>query len=527
MQERIQMIVEDQIEVIEFLSRPESYRTVACFADTVERIDTHASIIFLTSDHAFKLKRAVKFPYLDFSTRDLRRRYCEAEVRINRRTAPHIYLGVRCITRTAGGALRLGGKGEPVDWVVEMVRFDEETLFDRLATKGVLDRFAMEDLADAIARFHNEAERHPESGGRSLVAKVIESNTRSFAEAASHIFDSEKVRKLAESSWRALAETEDLLEERRRNGFVRHCHGDLHLRNIFLYKGQATLFDAIEFRADMAQIDVLYDVAFLVMDLDHRNLRPLASIVLNRYLDNTADAGGLATLPLFLSLRAAIRSHITAVAAGCQPSPDKVNLLQHDARAYLDRAIHYLIPRPLRLIAIGGLSGSGKSQLARRLAPHVGAPPGARVIRTDSTRKRLSGIALGSRLGSRGYSSEMNKRTYQAVFDECTQVLAARQSAIADAVFADPEEREAIERVAAKAGVPFQGIWLEASPEIMQERVTRRTRNVSDANAWVVRLQLQYDPGEMTWTRLDSNSSREETLAAALRILNCDLETGT
>lgn len=513
------MIVEDQIEVIAFLSRPESYRAASSFAESVERIDTHASIVFLHSDRAYKLKRAVKFPYLDFSTKTLRRRYCEAEVRVNRRTAPHIYLGVRCITRRADGLLQFDGEGEAVDWVVEMIRFDEETLFDRLAQKGVLDRFAMEDLADAIARFHNEAERHPESGGRSLVAQTIESNTRSFAEAGSHIFDGEKVRHLAEISRRTLASVEALLEERRRHGFVRHCHGDLHLRNIFLYKGQATLFDAIEFRADLAQIDVLYDIAFLVMDLDHRSLRPLASIVLNRYLDSTADAGGLAAMPLFLSLRAAIRSHIVAVAAGCQAEAEQVRSLQHEARSYLDRAIHYLAPVSPRLIAIGGLSGSGKSQLARRLAPYVGAAPGARVVRTDSTRKRISGIALGSRLGSRGYSAEMNRRTYQAVFDECGEVLAAGQSVITDAVFADPEERLAIERVAASAGAPFHGLWLEASPEVMQERVTRRTRNVSDANAWVVRLQLQYDPGEITWTRFDSSGSREETLAKALQIL--------
>lgn len=519
------MIVEDQIEVIKFLSQPGSYRGVSTFADRVERIDTHASILFLNSERAYKLKRAVKFPYLDFSTRTLRRRYCEAEVRINRRTAPHIYLGVRCITRTAGGALQLDGDGEPVDWVVEMVRFDEETLFDRLAQKGVLDRFAMEDLADTIARFHNEAERYPDSGGRSLVANVIESNARSFAEAGSHIFDSEKVAHLTEISWRALAEVEDLLEKRRREGFVRHCHGDLHLRNIFLYKGQATLFDAIEFRADMAQIDVLYDIAFLIMDLDYRNLRPLASIVLNRYLDNTADAGGLGSLPLFLSLRAAIRSHIVAVAAGCQSDAGSTVSLKHEARSYLDRAIDYLMPRSPRLIAIGGLSGSGKSQLARRLAPSVGAAPGARVVRTDSTRKRIAGIALGTRLGSRGYSSEMNERTYQAVFEECSQVLAAGQSVIADAVFADPEERKAIERVAVEAGVPFHGLWLETSPEVMQERVTRRTRNVSDANAWVVRLQLQYDPGELTWTRFDTSGSREETMAEAARILGLRLES--
>lgn len=520
------MIVEDQIEVIDFLSRPDSYRAGLSFNESVERIDTHASIIFLYGDRAYKLKRAVKFPYLDFSTRVLRRRYCEAEVRINRRTAPHIYLGVRGIMRTAGGALRLDGDGEPVDWVVEMVRFDQETLFDRLAQKGVLDRFAMEDLADTIARFHSEAERHSESGGRSLVAKVIESNAKSFAEAGSRIFDADKVKDLTETSWRALANVEGLLEERRREGFVRHCHGDLHLRNIFLYKGQATLFDAIEFRADMAQIDVLYDIAFLVMDLDYRELRFLASIVLNRYLDNTADAGGLAAFPLFLSLRAAIRSHITAVAAGCQEEPEKADVLEHEARAYLDRAIQYLMPTQPRLIAIGGLSGSGKSRLARRLAPYVGAPPGARVVRTDSTRKRIAGIALGSRLGSRGYSGEMNTRTYHAVFDECAKVLAAGQSVIADAVFADLEERRAIERVAGEAGVPFHGLWLETSPEVMQERVTRRTRNVSDANAWVVRLQLQYDPGEMTWIRVNTSGSRDETVAEGLRILELRLGTG-
>lgn len=519
------MIVEDQIEVIEFLSRPESYRGVSAFADRVERIDTHASVIFLNSDRAYKLKRAVKFPYLDFSTRNLRRRYCEAEVRINRRTAPHIYLGVRPITRTPSGSLQFGGEGEALEWVVEMVRFDQETLFDRLAQKGVLDRFAMEDLADTIARFHNAAERYPDSGGRSHIANVIQSNVRSFAEAGPHIIDSEKVASLTETSWQTLARIEDLLESRRRRGSVRHCHGDLHLRNIFLYKGQATLFDAIEFRADLAQIDVLYDIAFLVMDLDHRDLRPLASIVLNRYLDNTADAGGLGSLPLFLSLRAAIRSHIAASAAGCQSDADKAESLKHEARSYLDRAIRYLIPRPPQLIAIGGLSGSGKSRLARRLAPYVGVAPGARVVRTDSTRKRIAGIALGERLGSRGYSSEMNKRTYEAVTEECRTVLAAGQSVIADAVFADPEERKAIEQVAIKAGVPFHGLWLETSPEIMQERVTRRTRNVSDANAWVVRLQLQYDPGEVTWTRFDTTGSREETMAKALRILGLAKES--
>lgn len=515
------MIVEDQSEVVAFLSRPESYGGGVA---EVDRVDTHASIIFLCRERAYKLKRAVRFPYLDYSTPELRRRFCRAEVQINRRTAPDIYLGVVAVTRDQGGGLRLNGPGPPVDWLVEMVRFDEGTLFDRLAQKDVLDRYAMEDLADRVAGFHGSAERRPESGGRAIIAKVIESNGRSFAELDQAGLDGDAIRRLGEASWRALAAQESLLEQRRRAGFVRHCHGDLHLRNIFLHNGQATLFDAIEFSTGMAEIDVLYDLAFLVMDIDHRGLRPLSSILLNRYLDATGDAGGLGAFPLFLSLRAAIRAHVQAAAAQAQSDPNQTRALQEEAGGYLTRALTYLEPITPRLIAVGGLSGSGKSRMARQLAPYLGGSPGARIVRTDSTRKRLAGYALSQRLGSAAYSKEANSRTYAAVLEECRQVLAAGQAVIADAVFADPEERAAIEGVAAEAGVPFDGLWLEASPEIMQERVTRRTRNVSDANAWVVRLQLQYDPGDVTWVRLDTSGSRERSLDQALRILHLDVD---
>ncbi|TVR84331.1 MAG: hypothetical protein EA405_01870 [Rhodospirillales bacterium] len=514
------MIVEDQSEVIGFLSRPGTY---GGSVDHVDVIETHASVIFLAGDRAYKLKRAVKFPYLDYSTADQRRRFCQAELRINKRTAPDIYLAVLPVSRDERGSLRLGPRGdphgEPVDWLVEMGRFDQATLFDRLAQKGVLDRYAMEDLADTIARFHQGARQVTDAGGRGAIARIIESNTRCFAESATGLLDSDKMRKLGEASWRALAGTEQLLEERRAAGMVRHCHGDLHLRNIFLHKGQATLFDAIEFSAELADIDVLYDTAFLVMDLDHRGLRDMASILLNRYLDNTGDAGGLGAMPLFLSLRAAIRSHV--LAASLAPHPDRADAgeVVAEMASYLDRALDYLTPIPPRLIAIGGLSGSGKSRMARWLSPHLGMAPGARVVRTDSTRKRLAGIPLGQRLGPGGYSKRMTERTYRAVYDECRRVLIAGQSVIADAVFGEPEERQAIEQVAHEVGVPFHGVWLEASPEVMQERVTRRTRNVSDATAWVVRLQLQHDVGPMTWTRLDTSGTKDQNTRAGLKLL--------
>ncbi len=510
------MIVEDQGEVIEFLSRPEAYGRPD---GRVDRVETHISIVFLCGDRAYKLKRAVRFPYLDFSTRDRRRRFCHAEIRINRRTAPEIYLGVAAVTRDAAGALHLGGRGEAVDWLVEMQRFDEETLFDRLAQKGMLDRFAMEDLADTVARFHAEAERRPDGGGRALVARVIDSNTECFAESGGGILDAARTRALTEASRQALAAREDLLEERRRNGFVRHCHGDLHLRNIVLHGGQATLFDAIEFSTELAVVDVLYDLAFLVMDLDHRRLRSLASTLLNRYLDNTGDAAGLAALPLFLSLRAAIRSHVQAAAAKTLSDAGEAARLADDATRYLDLALDYLAPPAPRLIAIGGLSGTGKSRLARELSPHLGPPPGARVVRTDSTRKRLAGVPLEARLGDAGYSREMTERTYAAVLDECRRAIAAGQAVIADAVFADPDERQAIERVAADLGVPFRGLWLEAEPGVMEERVTRRRRNVSDASAAVVRLQLLYDVGDIRWRRLDTGQSKGAVIAEALDVL--------
>jgi hypothetical protein len=510
------MFVEDQGEVIAFLSRPEAYGLGRA---GVERVETHISVVFLCGDRAFKLKRAVRLPYLDFSSADRRRRFCRAELRINRRTAPAIYRRVIAVRRDAGGALRLGGGGDPVDWLVEMVRFDQAALLDRVAREGRLDRIVIEDLADGVARFHGEARRRSRAGGRRVIARVLASNDQCFADLPSAMLPVETVRRLAADSRNALAANGALLDDRRRAGFVRHCHGDLHLRNIVLHDGKPTLFDAIEFSADLAAIDVLYDLAFLVMDLDHRDLRGFANLLLNRYLDATGDAGGLPLLPLFLSVRAAIRSHVQATAAAGRKASADAAALQAEARRYLDLALAYLVPRSPCLIAVGGVSGSGKSRLARGLAPLFGSAPGARIVRTDSTRKRLLGAALGDRLPAEAYTPEMNERTYAQVFEECRSVLAGGRPVIADAVFSTPGEREAIERIAADQGVPFRGLWLEAPPALLEERVTRRRRNVSDATPEVVRMQLGRDPGIVRWDRLDTSGSAEESLARAGKLL--------
>ena len=509
------MIVEEQGETIAYLSRPDTY---GGGNREVGRVETHISEIFLAGELAYKLKRAVKFPYLDFSTPEKRRVACEAEVSINRRTAPGIYRGVIPVTRDADGALRLNGEGTPVDWLVEMVRFDEDTLFDRLARQGALDRHVMEEVAEAVSRLHEEAEPQTGGDGAGAIAALIDGNTRNFAECPAGIFDPAKVARLETEARRMLERHHPLLQARGAEGRVRRCHGDLHLRNICLLEGKPTLFDAIEFSEALATIDVLYDLCFLLMDLDHRELRGLANVTFNRYLDITGDMDGLAAVPLFLSLRAAIRAHVDAATGSASPGEEKTGRIA-GAGAYLERAIAYLSPQQPRLIAIGGLSGSGKSRLARELAPFVGPAPGARVARSDIARKQLAGVSALTRLGPEGYTPEMTQRTYAEIYRQAQIGIEAGHAVIADAVFARPEERQAIAAVAARAGVRFDGLWLVTPASVMEGRIGDRRRDASDATPEVLRQQLDYKIGELTWARLDTSGARETTVEGAKTLL--------
>lgn len=505
-----------QDSVIEFLSSPDAFGPGTGRA---ERVETHISVVFLAGNRAYKLKRAVRYPYLDFSTLEKRRTACDAEVRINRRTAPSLYKGIVAVTREADGRLAVGGAGAPVEWLVEMARFEEETRFDRLAAKNALGRDTIEDLADAIAAFHAAAEIRDVDTVAGL-GLTIDGDSASMESLAGGIFDVADIGRLAELSRRALAELAPLLQARRRAGRVRRCHGDLHLRNICMVDGRPTLFDAIEFNDTFADIDVLYDLAFLVMDLDRRGQRRLANVVLNRYLDVSGDDGGLRCLPLFLSLRAAIRAHVQATAATKAGDGVRAKALRAEAGEYLAAAFEYLAPgAPPMLIAVGGLSGSGKSRLARALAPFVGAAPGARVQRTDVIRKRLMGKDPTVRLGPEGYTREMSGRTYGTLYELVRTSLDAGRTTIADAVFAAADERRRIAAVAAEAGVVFRGFWLEAPADVMERRVSERKRNASDATVEVVRRQAHYDLGTIEWTRVDSSGAKAATLSRALAAL--------
>jgi uncharacterized protein len=507
------MLTEDQSAVVELLAAPSTHDGAA-----VERIDTHSAIVFLAGARAWKLKRAVQFDYLDFSTVPRRKEMCEAEVRLNRRTAPGIYRGVVPIARDDAGRLSLGGRGTAVDWVVEMARFDQAWLLDRLAARKQLDLAMMAPLATAIASFHRNAEPRRDHGGGAGMRWVVEGNVSGFAD-HEDVLDPAACERLTNRTRAELDRHEALLEARRDAGLVRQCHGDLHLRNIVWLDGRPTLFDGVEFNDEIACIDVLYDFAFLLMDLWRRELPQHANAVWNGYLAQTDDLDGLALMPLFLSCRAAVRAKTSATAARVQSDARQAEDLRQLARTYLVLADRFLTTSPPTLVAVGGFSGSGKSTLARSLASEIGAPPGAVVVRSDEIRKQLCGVDALERLGPEGYTEAMSARVYATVADRASRTIAAHHSAFADAVYGRIDDRQAIERVAADAGIPFVGIWLDAPEATLVDRATRRVADASDADAAVIRKQKTQDIGAMGWHRLDSRGSFDEVLDAARRIV--------
>ena len=496
-----------QAEAIHLLSDPATHGGAA-----VQRIDTHASVVFLAGNRAFKLKRAVKYDYLDFSTLDLRKRFCEAELRINGRIAPALYRRLIPVVRTSTGALALDGDGTPVEWLVEMVRFDQEALFDCMAAAGRLDVTHMVPLAEEIASFHESCAARPEFGGEAAIARVIDGNAAGLREFGRDMLGTAACESLTLAARNALSRYGPLLELRRKTGYVRECHGDLHLGNIVLWAGRPTLFDAIEFNDDIACIDVMYDLAFLLMDLWQRDLPQHANTVLNTYLGATGDFDGLGALPLFLSCRAAIRAKTSATAAALQIDSGRQREMTARAREYLGLAGHLLQPQPPTVVAVGGLSGSGKSTLARALAPSIGAVPGAVVLRADEIRKRLWGVTPLTKLGAAAYTPEMSARVYETLAANAEAVVRTGHSAIVDAVFARAADRLAIERAARAAGVAFAAVWLQAPEGILVERVTARGPDVSDADAEVVRMQCAQSAGDVRWQAVDAEVGVERVV---------------
>jgi aminoglycoside phosphotransferase family enzyme/predicted kinase len=503
------MQVARQNETICFLGSPAAF---GGGADRMEMVSTHISIVLLIGTRALKLKRPVELPYIDLSTPERRLAMCERELRLNRRTAPDLYRAVHRVTRERDGDLALNGRGELVDAVLEMERFDDDCLFDRMARTERLTAAHMTELAGTIARFHQAAAVSTDDAGARRMERVLAVNERAFANA--DILPRGEIEPVLAGCRDALARHAGVLDRRAIEGKIRHAHGDLHLRNICLFEGRPLLFDCLEFDDDLATVDILYDLAFVLMDLWHRRLEPLANVLFNRYLDAIGDETGTGLLPFFMAVRAAVRAHVTAMDGGKSQAARLA-----EARAYLQLCRDLLQARPSLLVAVGGYSGSGKSTLAARIAPMLGSPPGARIAASDRVRKRLCGVSAETRLPADAYGADISARTYHAMMRIAQEALAQGGAVVVDAVFDRRIDRERIEEVARGAGVPFCGLWLQVPEQMLVRRVAARHGDPSDATPEVVMAQVARHGAATEWTRIPAQEGIAVVVPAALAVI--------
>jgi aminoglycoside phosphotransferase family enzyme/predicted kinase len=525
-----------QEDVFRLLADAETHGMDESEGDKVRRIDTHAAAVFLAGDLVFKVKRAVKYPFLDYSTPDKRKAACLAELEVNRAFAPQLYRRVVPITREASGALALDGTGEPVEWAVEMTRFDENKTLDRLAERGRLSDTLTRKLAAVVAAMHTRAKPVEPNSWIEAVPGFITENAAAFRKHGDReqghreqddrghrnrdhdeLFPDHLVDLLEQKSLAAFHRLRPLLAARGAQGLIRRGHGDLHLGNVAILGGETVAFDALEFDPIFASGDLLYDLAFLLMDLVERGLPRAANEVLNGYFAaarRIEDCDGIAALPFFMSLRAAIRAKVTAARLALAKTEDK-DKIARAAKSYFKLALDLLMPAKPVIVGTGGLSGTGKSVLARALAPLLPPMPGALVFRSDVERKALFGVAETDRLPPEAYRPEATDRIYAVLNEKAGRVARAGHCAIADAVFAKPQERAALETAATAAGADFHGLFLVADLPSRLARVGGRGPDASDADAAAAQRQEDFAIGDVTWEIIDASGAPDETLAQA------------
>jgi aminoglycoside phosphotransferase family enzyme/predicted kinase len=465
-------------------------------------------MVLLAGDLAYKMKKPVDLGYLDFGTPAKRKSALARELELNARTAPTTYLRLVPVAEK-DGHLSLGGDGDIVEWLLEMRRFRDGALLAQVADRGELTEAMVEQLAVHAAQFHDGTPVSPGYDWASAVARIARENTADLKSQAPTFAHHDLAAAIAAREWHRKRYTVALAQQ---SNDVRHCHGDMHLGNAFLDHGAPTLFDCIEFDDFYAMIPPLYDIAFLLMDLIARGLRRHANRALNTWAVHRAPelwqpiVESLAVLPLYLALRAEIRAKTEARRPAGQTS----------AGRYLALASTLLERHPPRLIAIGGLSGTGKSSLAKAIAWRIGGGAGAIHLRSDEIRKRLAGIAPDRPLPAGAYTKEASDRIYAELLALARSALDAGASVVVDAVFARDSERAAFLALGKAAGIPFIGLWLDAPSNVLEQRIGQRRGDASDADATVLKKQLTYDLGEIAWARIDTRRSPAEVERDAL-----------
>lgn len=463
-------------------------REPARYAHAVGRIEllqTHISCILLAGDYVYKIKKPVNLGFLDFSTLAARRHYCEEELRLNRRTAPGLYLDVLAIGGSASAPV-IGGGGAPIEYALRMRRFDQDDLLDRIARRGALAPVHIDALARGLAAFHGQIARAGADDAFGSPQRILEPALQNFEQMlplAGVKADIALLARLRDWTGREHAALAPVFAARKRDGWVRECHGDLHLGNIALLEGVPTPFDGIEFNPDFRWIDVMNEIAFLAMDLFDHRLPRLAFRFVNAYLESTGDYAGLRVLRFYLVYRALVRAkvaclraHQTGIAAQAKSE------VEQEYRRHLHLAERLAAPAHAALLIMHGLSGSGKTTVAQDLLEALGAVR----LRSDVERKRLFGIAAQARSGSALdaglYAPAANERTYAHLAELAREVLAARYPVIVDAAFLKRAERARFAALARAAGARFLIAACTAQAATLRARVAARAAEARDAS---------------------------------------------
>ena len=465
--------------------------------------ETHISAVFVGKDTVWKLKKAVRLPFLDFTTLEARHRFLLRELEINRPNAPGIYRDIVAVVRRPDGSFALGD-GSAADWVLRMAPVPEGDFLDVVAERGGLAPALLDALGDCVARYHAGLPPVPGWDSAAALLRITTGNVQSALAAG---LPAPRVDAWRQRMTATIEARRAWLTARAAAGFVRRCHGDLHLGNLCLWEGSPVAFDALEFDEAMATIDVGYDLGFLLMDLDRRVGRAAANRVMNRYVARTGDAEATGGLPMFLSERAMIRAHVFA-ATGERDKAD----------AYLLAAEAYLLPRRPLILAIGGLQGTGKSTVARLVAPDLGPAPGALVLRSDELRKRLHGVAPETRLPEEAYSEAANAAVNRALIEMARAAASGGHAVVVDSTFLNMAMRRDLEIAAREASVRFIGVWLEAPLPVLEERIGVRRGDASDATVAVLRRSAASDPGAGDWSRVDACDG-DAAVAAVYRVV--------
>jgi aminoglycoside phosphotransferase family enzyme/predicted kinase len=488
-------------------------------------VETHISWVLIIGSYAYKIKKPVNFGFLDFSTLEKRCFYCNEELRLNRRLAAELYLDVVPITGTPDHP-QIGGNGAAIEYAVKMVKFPAGQLLSERSGRKQLDADEIDQLAELVAGFHETIERANENSPYGNNVDINHWFVDNFAHIRTLLIDDGQKQQLlciqqwGEREWRSLA---GLMRQRLLQGYVRECHGDLHLGNMTRINGKVTLFDCIEFNPMLRWIDVISEVAFLFVDLLHFGYDHYAYRFLNRYLQHSGDYQGLALLSYYSVYRALVRAKIALLRRVQQHDNDNAArqaLGEYTIFAALSE--RFTKRRPTILIITHGYSGSGKSQMAGQLAEQIGALQ----IRSDIERKRLSGYPAlaqtGSGIDSELYSPQASLKTYRHLKKLAKIVLEAGFPVIIDATFLKIEQRNMFRQLAADCGVPFQLVTFQASDEELSRRIRQRQNDASEATVAVLHQQQQSaQPLSEQEFAIKINTENKEALAVLLKSFAC------